>query len=106
MRVSALNLSLIRAKVTVREAGALVNLTPDVVQLAFPVHDVAPVGGDWKAAAWETDATANPTNYYARTNVGPGGTVTLVAGLYDVWVKLTHGTEVPVLRCDEPLEVF
>ena len=107
MRVSALSLGFIRAKVTARESGVQINLSGDTVQLAFPLHDVAPVSGDWKSAAWEVDATTNPTVYYARTNVGPSGTVTLTAGLYDVWVKLTHGGEVPVLKCeDESLEVF
>lgn len=88
------------------EAGVLINPTADVVQLAFPAHDVAPVSGDWKAASWETDATGRPTAYYARCNVGPVGTVTLTPALYDVWVKLTHGAEVPVLKSDELLEVF
>lgn len=81
-----------------RDSGLVPNLSADVVQMAFPLQSVAPVGGDWKAATWETDATASPTRYYARCLVGPAGTVTLATGLYDIWVKITHSPELPVIQ--------
>lgn len=107
MRASTLSLNYVPAKISVREAGAVPDLSVDTVQMAFPLHDVAPVSGDWKSAVWEVDATTTPKVYRARCLVGPTGTVTLTAGLYDVWVKITHGSEVPVLKCsNDSLEVF
>ena len=97
----------VEAKPFVRDSGLVPNLSTDVVQMAFPLHDVAPVSGDWKSATWATDPTTNPIVYKSRCLVGPAGTITLAAGLYDVWVKITHGSEVAVLKCeDESLEVF
>lgn len=106
MRISALDLQYVPAEVTLRDSGLVVNLTSDTVTMAFPVVEVAPVGGDFKAATWETDATSTPTRYLARCLVGPAGTVTLAAGLYDVWVKIAHSPELAVIQTDEKLEVY
>lgn len=98
VRISTLDLQYVPAEVTVRDAGTVPNLSTDTVQMAFPVAEVAPVSGDWKAATWETDATSVPSRYLARCLVGPGGTVTLAAGVYDVWVKITHTPELVVIQ--------
>ena len=74
------------------------NPTADTVTMAFTAAGVDPVLGDYKTASWETDATTTPSTYYARCLVGPGGTVTLAAGTYEVWVKITDSPEVPVKR--------
>jgi hypothetical protein len=106
VRISSLDLQYVPAEVVLRDSGLVVNVSGDTVQMAFPVAEVAPAGGDWKAATWETDATATPTRYLARCLVGPAGTVTLAAGLFDVWVKVTHSPELAVLKTDEKLEVY
>lgn len=106
MRISVLSKVYVPAEVSARDSGSVVDLSADVVQMAFPVSEVAPVSGDWKAAAWETDTTSVPPRYLARCLVGPGGTVTLTAGLYDIWVKVTHSPEIPALQASEKLTVF
>lgn len=105
-RISALALGYVRAEVIVRDSGSVPNLSTDVVRMAFPAHDVAPVSGDWKTASWEVDATTTPSRYYARCLVGPSGTVVLVAGLYDKWVEVTHSPELPKIKARGTLEVF
>jgi hypothetical protein len=102
VRMSSLDLQYVPAEVTLRDSGLAVNVSTDTVQMAFPATEVAPAGGDWKTATWETDATATPSRYLSRCLVGPGGTVTLAAGLYDVWVKITHSPELAVLQATNP----
>src|SRR6266576_2440137 len=100
--MSSLDLQYVPAEVTLRDSGLPVNVSGDTVTMAFPLTEVAPVGGDFKAATWETDATATPTRYLARCLVGPSGTVTLTAGLYDIWVKVSHSPELAVLQATNP----
>ena len=54
MRISVLDLQYVPAQVNLRDSGLVVNLSSDVVQMAFPVAEVAPVGGDWKTAVVRT----------------------------------------------------
>ena len=96
--ISALSLEYVRVPVAAKQAGAVVNPTADTVTMAFSAAGVDPVAGDYKTASWETDATTTPSTYYARCLVGPAGTVTLAAGTYEVWVKVTDSPEIPVKR--------
>jgi len=90
---SALSTEYVRVAI---DAG--VDPTADNVQMAFPLTGVAPVSGDWKSATWETDSSTDPATYYARCLVGPGvgGVVSLTAGLYDVFVKVSDNPETVV----------
>lgn len=101
MQKSVLSLDYVRVPVSAVSAGLPINPTSDQVQMAFPVHGLDPVAGDWKTAIWETDATVTPNVYYARCLVGPGGTVTLSVGTYDVWCKVTDNPEVPARNSGE-----
>jgi hypothetical protein len=105
VKLSALALEYVPVNVVYLKAGSFINPTGDSVQMAFTTPGVAPTGPDYKAAIWETDATSTPTRYNALCLVGPGGTVTLAAGLYDVWVKVTDSPEIPVEKAFQ-LEVF
>ncbi|MCC6629955.1 MAG: hypothetical protein IT340_21470 [Chloroflexi bacterium] len=105
MRISALSLEYVRVKVAATEDGAAVDLSASTVVMAFVAEGAAPVSGDWKSGSWETDPTTTPDTYYARCLVGPGGAVTLTAGVYDVWVEVTDSPETPVLRAGN-VEVF
>lgn len=105
LRISALSLEYVRVRVSATNAGAAVDPTGDTVVMAFTAEGVAPVSGDWKTASWETDATTTTDSYYARCLVGPSGTVTLTAGAYDVWVKVTDSPETPVMRAGN-VEVY
>jgi hypothetical protein len=104
-RISVLATEYSRAEVIVRDSGIVPNLSTDVVRMAFPVKDVAPIAGDWKTASWEVDATTSPSRYYARCLVGPAGTA-LAVGIYDKWVEVTHSPELPKIKADGRLEVF
>ncbi len=103
LTVSAL--SLVYVHVPVRDVLFDTDPTGDTVAMAFPTVGTAPASNDWNSAAWNTDATTTPPTYFARCLVGPAGTVTLTAGVYDVWVRLTDDPEVPVLRCPHRLIV-
>lgn len=97
--ISVLDLEYVRVPVSAKTAGADVNPTSDTVVMAFTaIPGVDPVGGDWKTSSWETDATTTPSTYYARCLIGPGGTIALAVGSYQVWVKVTDSPEVPVKR--------
>lgn len=88
---SALSTEYVRVAI---DAG--VDPTADTVQMAFPLAGNQPT--DWKSATWETDTATDPDTYYVRCLVGPGpgGVVTLVYGLYDVYVKVNDNPETVV----------
>lgn len=68
-------------------------------QMAFPVssgdpaHPTPPV--TWYAAAWLTGGTGK--GFYAQCLAGPTGTVTLAAGKYDVWARVTSPPSAPAV---------
>lgn len=104
VEISSLSLEYVYVPVAARAAGAAVNPTSDAVALAFVVGATSPVSGDWKTATWDTDATTTPATYRVRCLVGPAGAVTLVPGMYQVWVKVTDSPEIPV-KLAGPLKV-
>lgn len=83
---------------------------------AFLIAGTRPTGPDWKtaivvvtgdplfASAVASGATGN---YYVAILIGSfgGGTVTLTAGDYQVWVQLTDAVEQPVRIAGEVLEI-
>ena len=91
LRQSTLALEYVRSAVARDDAS---DPTGDVVKLAFMSTTANPGSGDWKTSDWETVSGI----YYARCLVGPGGTVTLTAGDYHVWVKVTDNPEIPVRK--------
>jgi hypothetical protein len=105
IEISAQSRQYVKVPVTAKLAGAVVNPTSDVVQMAFALMGGA-APGTWSSAAWETDSSTSPATYLARIMVGPGGTVALTAGIYDVWVKVTDSPEIPVLRSATRLKVI
>lgn len=97
-QISTASLEYVRVPMSATSSGAAYNPTSDAVQMAFLATNTAPVSGDWKTASWDTDSTTVPATYRAQCLVGPSGTVTLTAGTYTVWVKVTDSPEVPVKR--------
>lgn len=96
MEQSVLSTEYVKVPVSALVAGVFINPTADVVQMAFPVLNVDPVSGDWKAAIWET---LDASTYLACCLVGPAaGTIVLVKGAYDVWVKVADTPEVPAKK--------
>jgi len=95
LSLPASTLEYVRFPVRATVNGLPYNPTSDVVQFAFlTLESAQPVGGDWKSGSWETGANST---YLARCLVGPSGTVTLTAGLYYVWIKITDSPEIPVI---------
>lgn len=93
----ATSLAYVIVSIGPRFAGVLVDPTVDTVEMAFTAEGVAPISGDWKAGSWETDTSLFEPIYYARCLVGPSGTTTLTAGVWDTYVRVTDNPEIPVL---------
>jgi len=98
MRQSALSLQYVGCYVTPTDRPGY-DPTADTVQFAFTAQGAVPAVGDWKTGSWET-VTGPPTQYKAKCLVGPGGTIELAKGVYEVWVKITDNPEQPVLTVD------
>lgn len=93
LSLPSITLEYVRIPVTASSQGLFVNPTTNTVQMAFIVGSSAPQSGDWKTATW--DQTAQPTTtYVAQCLVGPGGTITLAVGQYQVWLKLIDLPEI------------
>lgn len=95
---AAASLEYVKVPVSLRESGSYIDPTGDTVQLAFMAEGEDPDVTDWHTGTWETDSTTVPTTYFARCLVGPTGDVVLVAGIYDVWIRITDSPEAPVLK--------
>ena len=87
LQISSLSVEYVHVPITSNlDTGDLNDLT---VQLAIVPDGQEPVTGDWKTGTW--------IGNHAAVLVGPGATITLTDGTYDVWVKITATPEVPVL---------
>lgn len=96
---SATSLTEVLSAVKAKRNGAAVDPTSDTVQAAFIASapdTAAPASGDWKTASWETDSTTSPATYKAKCLVGPSGAITLAAGTYHMWLKITDSPEIPI----------
>lgn len=71
-----------------------VNPTGDTVQMAFLAvpPPTQPTSLQWNTATWQSTSTP----YIALCLVGPGGVITLTAGQWYTWIKITASPEVPV----------
>ena len=95
LTLPAATLEYVRFPVRATVNGAAYNPTADVVTFAFLTAELTqPTAPDWKSGSWESGANGT---YLARCLVGPSGTVTLAAGVYYVWIKVTDSPEVPVM---------
>jgi hypothetical protein len=80
------------------KSGSAYNPTSDTVQFAFmPSAQQVPQTSDWRTGSWDTDTSNILYPYSAKCLVGPGGTVTLGLGTYQVYVKIIDSPEIPVL---------
>lgn len=87
--ISVLSTRYLRCSVAATDSGSPVDPTGSAVSFAFIVGDAYPTDSDWVSGTWETAGD----EYFARCLVGSGGSVTLVAGVYTVWVKLVLSPE-------------
>ncbi len=74
-------------------------VTPLVVQMAFPASSGNPLSPahavSWFTASWLAPGSSKGKGWVAQCLVGPGGSVTLAAGKYDVWSWVTGSPESP-----------
>jgi hypothetical protein len=89
--VSSTSLEYVKVEVT-RDDGS--NPTADTVKMAFMPDGETPSAGDFKTSDWQTIGD----RYYIRCLIGPGGQITLTAGFWVVWVKITDNPEIPIKR--------
>ncbi len=81
-------------------SGYPYNPSADAVHFAF-INQVSPrdpVSGDFVPGVWGGPLIGSKIN--ASCLVGPGGAITLAAGTYQIYVKITDNPEVPVLQSD------
>lgn len=99
------SLEYVPVPVTAMVNGSPYNPTNDPVYMLFTSTFDAPTAGssDWKAATWTTGTTQG--TYLANCLIGPGGTLTLTPGVYQVWIKITDSPEVPI-RYSGQIEVL
>lgn len=88
---STRNTRYVKVPVRGRIAGADVDLTGDVVTLAWIPSGTVVADGDFEAGDWETatDAGSGRVTYYARRLAAE-----LPPGRYTVYVHVEHGAEV------------
>lgn len=92
--IPATSLEYVFVSVTATVNSAAYNPTVDSVQFAFPATGGQPA--TWYAGSWDSNPLPGTSTYTAKCLVGPGGTVQLTQGSYDVWVKITDNPEIPV----------
>lgn len=79
--------------------------TTDVIKMAFVAEGTVPdLLTDFNTGSWDPDDPVENA-YIARCLVGPGGTVELDAGVYDVYVWIVDSPESPALFAGK-LKVF
>lgn len=102
----AVSLQAVQVNVSALQDGSAYSPTSDPLAFAFVVAPdygaaAAPAAssGSWLAGTWETDTSGGTPQYWASCLVGPGGTVTLTAGAWQCFVKITSASsgEVPIL---------
>lgn len=92
LKIPSLSREYVQVPVTVTGIDAATVRSSTTVQFAF-LSDLAaePATGDWVAGDWTSSG-----QLAARCLVGPGGTVALANGDYNIWWKVTGAVEAPV----------
>jgi hypothetical protein len=92
----------VQFQVTAMLDGSPYDPTGDAVAVAFvpvtsPPSSPDPVNTEWNTATWETDSGNPSPSYWASVLVGPlNGGVSLTAGPYICYVRVTDNPAVPV----------
>ncbi len=89
LTISAVSKQYIRVPVT-----AEADPTGDAISWAIIDQGQEPAPSDFVAGNWQTLAGT----YYARVLVGPGSSLVLARGYYEMFVQITDNPEIPVLR--------
>jgi hypothetical protein len=85
-KIPAISVEYVQVAVT---GPAGLDLSELDVELAVVADGQVPDVGDWKDGAWIGSSAA--------VLIGPGSSLELMPGTYDVYVKITSSPEIPVL---------
>jgi hypothetical protein len=99
--ISAQSKEYLKVPVSARNSLGVIDPTTGTAQFAFLVPENTPAAGTtWTNGTWETSTPSNAVGivYKARCLIGPGGDITLTAGSYDVWLKVTYLTEAVIRK--------
>jgi hypothetical protein len=91
-----------------RDDNGVLDPTSLPVAMAFLPQDIAPgVNTVWYPGTWTTVTQPNLNPIYeAKVLIGPGvDAIPLSLGSWDVWVRIIHPVESPVVRADTILIV-
>jgi hypothetical protein len=94
---SVLSRKFVRLSVGASGVSGPANPTGDVIAMAFTTGDALPGDDEWVDASWASTSPRSDGRYIAQCLVGPGGTTTLAAGSYSIWLKIIDSPEIP---CD------
>lgn len=95
IKLSVLTKEYLKVAVRAVESGVVTDPTTNTVQFSFPLEGVTP--SVWTSGSWETAVTSTGNIYSGRILVGVGTSVASI-GQYDVWIRITGGTEIPTRR--------
>lgn len=105
IRISSISKEYVKVPVRGFESGSVVDPTGFTTRLAFTTENVEPLESDWITGEWETWPTSSEEFYLARALVGPGSSLELTDGQYDIWVNIQTPTEDIRKRADGRLIV-
>ena len=98
LTISAVSRQYVQAAVTGTVQGSPYNPTADPVKFAFIVGPDNPTSGQWVSGSWDGTTARPDGSYRAQCLIGPGGTTTLTAGTYTMWIQITDNPEIPVIN--------
>ena len=98
MKRSSESLAYLRVKIAADKLTDEWNYNPtgDDVKFAFVGSEGLTDAATWYNGSWETRGNPQRPKYFAMCLIGPGGTVALPIGSYNIWVKITDSPEIPV----------
>src|SRR6201992_606305 len=92
--ISSQSKEYIKTTVSAVDSSGIINPTSSPVSWAFLTPGAAPNGStSWTAGSWETQSLHGTTTYLARILIGPGGSLVVAVGSYDVWIQIQYGAE-------------
>lgn len=102
-RITRKQFFVVRIRGHALETGDVIDPTTDEASMAFvPRGSGNPTDADWKTATWGNSANG----WYALAClIGADTSVPLVAGMYDVWIRVVDEPETPIVLAGA-LEVY
>lgn len=105
--IPALSSQFILYPIEGKDENGVLDPTGFPVEFAFLVQDATlALDTIWYTGSWTTEVQDFlPNIYRAQIKIGPNGAVALTAGSWDVYIRITAITEVPIEKVDTILIV-